>query len=93
MLDLAISCEQDRNGRTLIETNGGQSLKVPNWPLDSDFHLIAFEGKTGEVVAADDVATDIGRAIAALHISGFFKDGAPDWYHRLERYASGCELT
>jgi hypothetical protein len=69
-------------------------LKAPEWPQDSDFQLVAFNpsGETCEVVWAEDVAEDIGKALTTLDKAAPFKGRKPDWYRRLERYARGSVL-
>ena len=90
MLDLAISIDTDSTNTTLIETNHGMRLRAPGWPQDCDFQLVAFNpsGKNCEVVSAEDLAGDIGDALAALDRAVPFKDRKPDWYLRLKRYTS-----
>ena len=91
MLDLAISIDTDTRNTTIIETNHGVELKAPEWPQDSDFQLVAFNpsGETCEVVWAEDVAEDIGKALTTLDKAAPFKGRKPGWYRRLERYARG----
>jgi hypothetical protein len=90
MLDLAISIDTDSTNTTIVETNRGMMLRAPGWPQDCDFQLVAFDTseENCEVVSADDLAEDIGDALGALDRAVTFKDGKPDWYLRLARYAS-----
>jgi hypothetical protein len=87
MLDLAISIDTDPR---VVETNNGVKLKAPGWPQDCDFQLVAFDpsGESCEVISAENLAEDIGKALMALDREAPFKGGKPDWYRRLERYAS-----
>jgi len=91
MLDLAISIDTDTRNTTIIETNNGLELKAPGWPQDCEFQLVAFNpsGETCEVVWAEDVAEDIGKALTTLDRAAPFKGRKPGWYRRLERYARG----
>ena len=92
MLDLAISIRADSRNTTVIETNHGVELKVREWPHDCDFQLITFgpSGEICEVVRADDLAADIGRALMALDRATGLKGRKPAWYRRLERHARGA---
>ena len=92
MLDLAISIREDSKNKTVIETNHGVALKVAEWPHDCDFQIVAFDpaGEECEVVGADTLAEDIGRALMALDRAAVLKDRKPDWYRRLERCARGA---
>lgn len=90
MLDLAISIDTDPRNTTIIETNQGVRLKAPEWPHDCDFQLVAFEPskESCEIVSAEGLAGDIGTALIALDRVAPFKGRKPDWYRRLERYAT-----
>lgn len=92
MLDLAISIGADSRNTTVIETNRGVKLKVPGWPQDCDFQLVAFSpaGESCEVVWTEALAEDIGRALMALERAAAVKGRKPDWYRRLERCARGA---
>jgi hypothetical protein len=94
MLDLAISMDTDPRNTTIIETNQGVRLKAPGWPQDCDFQLVAFDpsGESCEVISAEDLAGDIGKALRTLDRSAAFKGRKPDWYRRLERYATRGSL-
>lgn len=90
MLDLAISIDTDSRNTTIIETNHGVKLKAPGWPQDCDFQLVAFDpsGKSCEVISAESLAEDIGKALMTLDGATHFKGRKADWYRRLERYAT-----
>jgi hypothetical protein len=90
MLDLAISINTDSSNITIIETNNGLKLKAPGWPHDCDFQLVAFDpsGQSCEAISAEGLAGDIGKALMAIDRAAPFKGRKPDWYRRLERYAS-----
>jgi hypothetical protein len=92
MLDLAIPIETDANGITVIETNRGQAMKAPSWPQDSEFQIVAFgpTGKTCEIIWTEQLAQDIGKALAALDSSRALQGRKPDWYSRLRSCASGA---
>jgi hypothetical protein len=92
MLDLAIEMDTDSRNTSIIETNHGVQLKAPDWPHDCEFQLVAFNPSEDscEVVWANCLATDIGEALIALDRAQVFKDGKPDWYHRLKLYATGA---
>ena len=89
MLDLAISIDTDTKNTTIIETNNGAKLKAPDWPQDCDFQLVAFDPlrETCEVVPAESLAGDIGKALRRLDTAAPFRGRKPVWYRRLERYA------
>lgn len=89
MLDLAISIDTDSRNTTIIETNHGLELKAREWPQDCDFQLVVFDASADhcEVVSAEGLAQDIGKALATLNRVVGFKGGKPAWYRRLERYA------
>ncbi len=95
MLDLAISIDTDSKNITIIETNHGVELKAPDWPQDCDFQLIAFDASRDscEVVSAEVLAEDIGKALVMLEQVMAFKFGKPDWYRRLERCAIRAPLS
>jgi hypothetical protein len=90
MLDLAISIDADSRNRTIIETNHGVQLKAPEWPQDVDFQLVAFDvsGNTCEVVSAEGLTDDIREAITMIEKVAPFRGPKPDWYCRLQRYAT-----
>jgi hypothetical protein len=95
MLDLAISIDKGARQTTIIETNHGVRLKAPGWPQDCDFQLVAFNpsGESCEVVSAEDLAGDIGKALMTLDRAAPFKGRKPDWYRRLERCATRGSLS
>ncbi len=95
MLDLAISMDTDSRNTTIIETNHGVELGAPEWPQDCDFQLVAFDasGDSCEVVSAEGLAEDIGKALMALDRAAAFKRRKPDWYRRLGRYATPGPLS
>ncbi len=90
MLDLAIAIDTDPRNTTIVETNHGVQLKAPGWPHDCDFQLVAFDQseETCEVISADCLARDIGKALMTLDRAELFKGRKPDWCRRLERYAA-----
>jgi hypothetical protein len=91
MLDLAISNGSGLGNRTVVETNNGVELKALGWPQDCDFQIVAFdpEGEDCEVVGADGLAEDIGKALACLDGASVLEGPKPAWYRRLERCARG----
>ena len=95
MLDLAISINTDPRNTTIIETNRGVKLKAPGWPQDCDFQLVAFHpsAEICEVVSAEGLAGDIGKALMTLDRAAPFKGRKPDWYRRLERCATRGSLS
>jgi hypothetical protein len=95
MLDLAISIDTDSGNTTIIETNHGLALKAPEWPHDCDFQLVVFDGSGDrcEVVSAEGLAEDIGKALIMLNRIAAFKGRRPAWYRRLERYATQAPLS
>jgi hypothetical protein len=92
MLDIAISMDVDHNGRTIAETDHGKSIKVLNWPQDSEYNLLVFtrDAKTAEVVSTEEVVRDIASALQTLRNLGLLKTNCPEWYSRLKKYASGA---
>jgi hypothetical protein len=92
MLDLAIPMDTTANGITIIETNRGGPLKAPRWPQDCEFQLVAFNptGKICEIVWTEQLAEDIGKALAALDNTGVMEGRKPDWYRRLVSCARGA---
>lgn len=92
MLNLAIVTDTDADGTDIVETNHGDNFKAPDWPRDCEFQMVAYRpsDKTCEVVSADVLADDIGRAIRALQATRKFRGDQPDWYRRLARYAVGA---
>jgi hypothetical protein len=90
MLDLAISIDIDQRNTAIIETNQGVRLKAPDWPNDCDFQLVAFDpsGETCEIVPAEALAGDIGKALMSLNGAEALEGEKPDWYRRLELYAA-----
>jgi hypothetical protein len=95
MLDLAISIDTDEKGTTIIETNHGIELKASRWPQDSDFQLVAFNPsqESCEVICAEELSDDIGKALKALTDAGVLEGRKPDWYRRLNRYAMGAAVA
>jgi hypothetical protein len=96
MLDLAISIGTDPTNITIVDTNRWKDeLKAPGWPSDSDFQLVAFNpsGESCEVVEAEDLARDIGRALMRLGRLAPYKGRKPDWYRRLELCATRGSLS
>ena len=93
MLDLAIEIDTDQKNISIIETNYGMQMKAPEWPNDCEFQLVAFNpsGDTCEIVGADGLSEDIGEALIALDRAAVFKGQKPDWYLRLELYATGAD--
>jgi hypothetical protein len=93
MLDLAISEDIDRKGRTVILTNHGERLRARRWPQYSDFQLVAFppSAKACQVFSAEELAADIAAALKVLHAAGTLASPKPDWYRRLARCASGAD--
>jgi len=94
MLDLAISINTDSTNTTIIETNHAVKLKAPGWPHDCDFQLVAFDpsGETCEVISAEDLAGEVGKALMTIERAAPFKGRKPDWYRRLARYARGSRF-
>jgi hypothetical protein len=94
MLDLAISTNTDPKGTTVVETNRGMRLKAPTWPQDCDFQLVLFDpsGERCEIVLAEQLAADIGRALAMLDSAQTLRGPKPNWYRRLKDCASGTLL-
>jgi hypothetical protein len=92
MLDLAISVDIDSQNTTVIETNHGVRLKAPDWPQDSDFHLVAFSpaGRTCKILWTEALVEDIGRALMLINSTVAFKGKKPDWYRRLTSYSKGA---
>ena len=45
--------------------------------------------KTCQVISAEQLADDIGKALAALENVGVLKPRTADWHRRLRRYAEG----
>lgn len=92
MLSLGIPIDFDDAGNTIVDLNIGGELKVKDFPQDSEFQLLAFRptGKACEVVWIEELAKDIGEALAALEQTGF-KDVKSDWYRRLSVYCSGAK--
>jgi len=93
MIDLAISLDENSKGVAIVETNHGLQLLAPDWPQDCDFQLVTYgpDAKQCAVVAAADLAEDIGFALVALK-SVFLKgQKKPHWYQRLQKYAAGAE--
>jgi hypothetical protein len=90
MLDLAIKIDTDLEKTPIILTNNGLELKAPGWPQDCDFQLVAFEpsGASCEVISAEGLAGDIGKALIKIDRASLFKGRKPDWYRRLEHYAA-----
>jgi len=90
MLDLATSMETDSR-IAMIETDHEVVLRAPGWPGDTDFELVAFTplGRTCEVVRAEELAADIGKALLILDKTRVLGDQKPDWYRRLELCADG----
>lgn len=95
MLDLAIEIRTDSRNTTIIETNHGVELKAPGWSSDCDFQLVAFDpsGESCEVISAEELAIDIGRALMALGRLAPYKNGKPYWYRRLELCAKRGSLS
>ena len=79
----------------IIETNNGAELKAPGWPQDCDFQLVAFDPseESCEVISAEGLAEDIGTALMTVDRSGALQGPKPDWYRRLERYATRGSLS
>ena len=94
MLDLAISMDTDKSNTTVVETNHGVRLRAPGWPQDCEFQLVAFNPseESCEVISAEGLAEDIGEALLTIDRAGPFKDQKPDWYRRLEHYATRGSL-
>lgn len=92
MLALAISFEQTSQGQ-LIETNDGTELLARDWPQDSETQLVVFSANRnlGDVVEPSGVAEDIARLLSLSRQRSLVPVKKPDWYKRLERYASGIE--
>jgi hypothetical protein len=90
MLDLAISIDTDPKNTTVIETNHGVKLRAPRWPQDCDFQLVAFDpwSDSCEIVPTEGLAGDIRTALITLDSVAPFKGLKPDWYRRLELYAT-----
>jgi hypothetical protein len=95
MIDLAISIDDDTHGITIIETNRGECLKAPKWPQDSDFRLVVFkpDGKECDVIAPDELANDIARALEAIRPTLRSKGKRPAWYRRLQKCAAGANTV
>jgi hypothetical protein len=95
MLDLAISINTDPRNTTIIETNHGATLKAPDWPQDCDFQLVAFDpsGESCEVISAEGLAGDIGKALMMLDRAVPIMGRKPGWYRRLERYAKRAPFS
>ncbi|HXJ97145.1 MAG TPA: hypothetical protein VMT20_30265 [Terriglobia bacterium] len=91
MLDLAISIDADSRNTVIVETNHGARLKAPEWPGDCDFQVVAFDpsAESCEVVWAQALAEDIGRALTMLRGTPALRGRKPDWYRRLQLYAKG----
>jgi|ERR1035441_1145886 hypothetical protein len=88
MLDLAIEINADARNIPIIETNHGLELKAPDWPHDCEFQLVGFDSSGScEVVFAECLAGDIGKALEALDGAAVFMGPKPDWYRSLERCA------
>lgn len=92
MLDLAIATDFTGGRETTIETNTGRTMSVLNWPQDCEVQLVSFDalGKVAHVVLADELATDIGRALRMLKELGAVRSGSPDWYRRLAACADAA---
>jgi len=90
MLALAISFEQTSQGQ-IIETNDGTELIAKDWPQDSETQLVAFSPNRHlcNVVDPSVIAEDIARLLALSKQHNVVSRKKPDWYERLERYASG----
>ena len=90
MLSLGIPIDFDDAGNTIVDLNIGRELKAKDFPQDSEFPVLAFRrtGKTCEAVWVEELAEDIGEALAALERTGF-KHAKSDWYRRLALYCSG----
>jgi hypothetical protein len=90
MLSLGIPIDFDDAGNTIVDLNIGRELKARDFPQDSEFQLLAFRptGKTCKVVWVEELAQDIGEALAELERTGF-KQAKSDWYRRLALYCSG----
>ena len=90
MLALAIAFEQTSQGQ-VIETNDGTELIARDWPQDSETQLVVFSPNRnlGDVVQPSEVAKDIARLLALSNQYRVVSHKKPDWYERLERYASG----
>jgi hypothetical protein len=95
MLDLAIEMDRDSRNTSIIETNHGVELKCPDWPHDCEFQLVAFNPSEDscEVVWANGLAHDISEALRTIDSAALFKGQKPDWYRRLELYATRESLT
>ena len=91
MLDLAISEDIDRKGRTVILTNHGEKMRANRWPQDSEFQLVAFppSARSCKVLWAEELAADIAKALKVLDQTSTIAGPKPDWYRRLARCASG----
>ncbi len=89
MLALAISFESTSQGQ-IIETNDGTELITTKWPQDSETQLIAFSsgGTLADVVYPTEVAEDIARLVRLTKQHGLISQSKPDWFKRLEHYAS-----
>ena len=90
MLSLGIPIDFDDAGNTIVDLNTGGELKAKDFPQDSEFQLLAFRptGKSCEVVWVEELANDIGEALAALERTGF-KQAKSGWHRRLTLYSSG----
>jgi hypothetical protein len=89
MLALAIPFEQTPSGQ-IVETNDGTELVTKNWPQDSETQLVVFStrGNLADVVHPTEVAEDIARLLRLTKQHGLVSRSKPDWFKRLEHYAS-----
>jgi hypothetical protein len=92
MLDLAVFIDSGFRNTTIAETNHGKTLRAPDWGTDTEPKVVAFwpSARSCEVVDCEDLANDIGHALNTLKAAGALKQGQPEWYRSLKRYASGA---